>query len=206
MIAHHVHDAIAQVRRLQELLLDRSLFEGYSGKARLLSGFLALANALLLSSPRVPATPRAHLVAWAVTLGLALIFNYTALAWWFLTDPEVRRNPRRLRPALDAFPAFLMGAALSWAIIRAGSHGLLFGVWMSTYGLAQMAYRRSLPAGIYWVGLAYLGCGVACLMTPSMSFFNPWPMGLMFLVGEMVGGTILIQHDAAEGAPHVHPA
>ena len=195
MIASHVHDALRQVRRLQSLLLERSLFEGYSGKARVFSGAVVLAAAAVLASPWVPRTPAAHLAGWAVALLLALGFNYGALGWWFLFDPKVRRNLRLLKPAIDAVPALAVGAVLSAALILSRQHRLLFGVWMSLYGLAQVAYRQSLPAGIYQVGLAYLFCGAVCLLAPTVTFLNPWPMGLVFFLGEMAGGLILIEHD-----------
>jgi hypothetical protein len=195
VIAAHIHDALAQVRRLQTLVLDRSLFEGYSGKARLLCGALALAAALALSSRCVPPRPDAHLLGWAIALGVALVLNYGSLAWWFLFDPRVRRNPRLLKPAIDAVPALAAGAALSLSLILSAEYDLLFGVWMSLYGLAQVAYRQSLPRGIYWVGLAYLLCGSVCLLLPSISFLNPWPMAAVFFLGETAGGFILIKHE-----------
>jgi hypothetical protein len=198
MIASHIHDALAQVKTLQGLLLERSFFRGYSGRARLLSALAALSAAALLDSPWVPRTPAAHLRGWGLTLAAALAFNYAALGWWFFFDAEVRRNARRLKPALDAVPALAVGAALSAAVILAGLHRPLFGIWMSLYGLSQAAYRRSLPPGIYWVGLAYVAGGLVCLLAPRLDFLNPWPMGLMFFTGEMIGGIILLRqrHDA----------
>jgi hypothetical protein len=33
--------------------------------------------------------------------------------------------------------------------------------------------------------------GVICLLVPGIPFTNPWPMGIIFLAGELTGGTIL---------------
>lgn len=192
MIAHHVHDALAQVRRLQDLVLEKRIFRGYSGRARIFSGATALAAAAILDSAWVPRTDVAHLAGWALALTAALLLNYGALAWWFLFDPTVRRNPRLIKPAIDAVPALAIGAVLSVALILAGQYRLLFGVWMSLYGLAQVAYRQSLPSGIYRVGLVYMLCGAACLLAPHLTFTNPWPMGLTFLFGEVAGGYVLL--------------
>ena len=49
MIANHIHDALGQVRRLQELVLDRHMFRGYSGKARLACGAMTLLAAMAMS-------------------------------------------------------------------------------------------------------------------------------------------------------------
>lgn len=199
MIAHHIHDALAQVGRLQELVLAKSLFRGYSGRARILSVITAATAAALLDSPWVPRDDRMHLAGWGLALAVAVVLNYGALAWWFLFDPTVRRNPRLLKPAVDAVPALLVGAVLSAALIVAGQYRLLAGTWMSLYGLSQVAYRRSLPAGIYRVGLIYMGCGAACLLLPAVSFTNPWPMGLTFLFGEFAGGCVLLRGSGVGG-------
>jgi hypothetical protein len=195
VIARHIHDALGQVRRLQALILERRFFEGYSGRARILSGGVALAAAAGLGCGLLPRTPAAHLAGWSVALAVALILNYGALAWWFLFDPGVRRNARLLKPAVDAVPALAVGAVLSVALVVVRQYDLLFGVWLSLYGLAQVAYRQSLPQGIYWVGLAYLACGAAALLARPTAFLNPWPMGVLFFLGELAGGLILLDHD-----------
>ena len=197
MVAHHIHDALSQVRRLQELILNKKRFQGYSGKARILSGLLALATSAVLTHPAVPRTANAHLAGWAISLTAALVLNYGALAKWFLFNPEVRREPRMLKPALDAVPALAVGAVLSLVLILNGQHRFLFGVWMSLYGVAQTAYRQSLPPGIYGVGVAYIAAGLLCLLWPGSSFTNPWSMGLVFFAGEIAGGMILLQNQTA---------
>lgn len=192
MIANHIHDALAQVRTLKGLVLEKALFRGYSGYARIGCGTLALFGALVMSSAVFPDTPTAHLVGWGVVLALALAFNYGALAHWFLFDREVRRDLRQLKPAIDALPALGVGAILSIAIIAAGTLDLLCGVWICLYGLAQCAYRQSLPRHIYTIGVAYIVAGAACLLWPGASFLNPWPMGVAFFSGEWAGGLVLL--------------
>jgi hypothetical protein len=198
MIANHIHDALAQVRKLQEVILTKKLFKGYSGKARIASGTAALIGAAVLASGKVPDDPYAHLIGWGVVLVIGIILNYVSLLYWFLFDPKVRRNPVMLKPALDALPALAVGAALSGALILSWQFDLLFGMWMAMYGLAQVAYRQSLPRGIYLVGLAYIVCGVYFLAWPVLSFTNPWPMGIVFFLGEFAGGIILIVNRMAD--------
>jgi hypothetical protein len=192
MIANHIHDALAQVRTLQEFIIERNLFKGYSGKARILSALAALAGTWVLGSGMVPNSPWAHLAGWGVILAVGVGVNYSALLYWFLFDREVRRNPMMLKPALDAIPAFGVGAVVSLALIVKGEFDLLFGVWMCLYGLAQVAYRSSLPKGIYWIGVFYLLSGTVCLLWPGISFMEPWPMGMVFVTGELAGGAVLL--------------
>jgi hypothetical protein len=193
MIANHIHDALAQVRKLQEFILAKRLFRGYSGKARIVSGVTAFAGTIVLASEKVPATPSAHLIGWGGVLAVGILFNYASLLYWFLFDPEVRRSPVMLKPALDALPALAVGAVLTLVLILAKQYDLLFGTWMCLYGLAQVAYRQSLPVGIYLVGIGYIGCGTICLLPSPAVFLNPWPMGIVVLVGELAGGVILLR-------------
>lgn len=193
MIANHIHDALTQVRTLQAFILERNIFKGYSGKARLVAGGLALAGTAILGSPAFPGLPRAHLAGWGTILIISLIANYGAMVYWFLFDDRVHRNLPMLRPALDAVPALAVGAMVSAALILRQQYDLLFGAWMCLYGLAQTAYRTSLPKGIYVMGLFYLACGAVCLLSPHVTFTNPWPMGLVFFAGEMGGGFVLIR-------------
>lgn len=195
MIASHIHDALAQVRRLRSLILEKRFFTGYSGRARIISGSVAFAGAVILSSSFVPATNEAHLIGWGLVLAFALLLNYASLIHWFLFDKEVSRDPIKLKPAIDAIPALAVGGVLSLAILAAEQYQLLFGMWMCLYGLAQVAYRRSLPGGIYMVGIFYILAGVICLLWGGVRFVNPWPMALVFLAGELVGGSILIMNN-----------
>jgi len=194
MTASHIHDALAQVRRLQGFILEKRLFKGYSGRARIISGSFALAGAVVLASDAMPAKPLAHLVGWGVVLFVGIALNYACLLYWFLFNPEVRRNPVMLRPALDAVPALGVGAVFTFVFILTEQFDTLFGVWMCFYGLAQVAYRESLPRGMYFVGLGYLVCGACCLLSGPVSFTNPWPMGVVFFVGELAGGIILVTY------------
>lgn len=197
MIANHIHDALAQVKQMQEMILDKRLFKGYSGTARILAGSVALAGAVVLSSPRVPPSPLIHLAGWGVVLLIALALNYGALMWWFLFDPKVRGNLSMLKPAVDAVPPLAVGAGLSLAAIVRQDYGLLFGIWMCCYGLVHCAHRHNLPRGIYFTGLGYLTAGAFCLVVPAVTFLNPWPMGIVFFVGELAGGLILLMNKRA---------
>jgi len=192
VIAAHIHDALDQVRRLQEIVLGPRFFRGYSGKARIISGTCALIGAFVLSRSFVPPTPQAHFTGWMSVLGAALLLNYGALLNWVVTEPRVRKYPVILKPALDAIPPLAVGGLLTLALVRTGMHDLLFGTWMCCFGLGHMAYRQTLPGENYFVGLFYILCGAACLLVPAVRFTSPWPMGLVFFAGEFAGGVVLI--------------
>ena len=195
MAANHVHDAIAQVRRLRELVLEKRTFRGYSGTARMCGGLAALAGTILMSGSYYPPAPLAHLLGWAGVLVTALAVNYGALAAWSLAEPDVRSDPIRLMPVLDAMPALAVGAVLSALAFANGRYESLFPIWMCLYGLAHVPYRHSLPATNYGVGVFYMVCGsVMGLGGDRVAFTNPWPMGIVFFIGETAGGYVLYRN------------
>ena len=193
MIAHHIHDALAQVKQLQALILEKRLFRGYSGIGRMAGGLVALAGMIVMATPRFPSAPNAHLLGWLTVLIIALAINYGMLMLWFSTIPASRRSIRELMPAIDAIPALAIGAVFSLALVMHGFYDLLFGAWMCLYGLVHMPYRNSLPFANYLVGIFYLLCGAIMLLWPGASFTNPYPMGLVFGFGELGGGFVLYQ-------------
>lgn len=190
MVANHIHDALGQVRKLREAVLEKRQFRGYSGLARMLSGLAALAAAVVLHGLHSD-NPDVHLAAWGAVLAVGMLLNYGALLYWFLRDPQVGRNPAHLKPAFDAIPPLAVGAAFTAACLLYGRYHWLFAVWMSMYGLMHIPYRNSLPPANYGVGLFYVAAGAACLFWPGLSFLNPWPMGLVFFAGETAGGLVL---------------
>ncbi len=191
MFSNHIHAALAQVRELQRQVLERQRFRGYSDKARAASGGVAMLAAIILASPRMPRTELTHLMVWLLVFLFALIANYGAVTYWFLNDPKVKRDIRKLKPTLDVFPPLGVGAILTLALVLRGDFHYLFGIWMCLFGLANLASRHVLPRPIAYVGLYYLTAGTLCLFIPPLTFTNPWPMGVVFFLGEGTSGIIL---------------
>jgi len=192
MIANHIHDALGQVRRLQGLILEKRKFTGYSGTARMLGGSVALLGCVLMGL--YLKSYIAHLVGWGCILAASLAVNYGALMLWFVQLPDRERNLPNIFPALDAMPPLAVGALLSTALLMNGSADLLFGTWMCLYGLAHTTCRTALPKENWWLGFYYLACGAVFLLWPGASFMNPLPAGMVFLVGEWIGGIIFHRH------------
>lgn len=198
MIANHIHHALAQVRELKQKVLDSQRFKGYSGKARIFSGFAALTGAAFLAYGPIPQTPKAHVVGWVILAITGLLVNYGALFLWYLSESRDNRDARQLLPALDPLLSIFVGGVTSIAVIMNGHFDYLFGIWMCLFGLANLASRRVLPRGVWPLGLFYIAAGSACLLIPGISFLNPWPMGIVFFVGECAGGLIFISGNSRE--------
>jgi hypothetical protein len=201
MISNHIHDALNQVRTLQEFVLARRRFRGYSGRARIVCGVTALAGAAVMSSDFIPVTASAHLLGWGVVLLIALSVSYAGLLIRIVSVRHDRGGLRELKPAVDALPALAAGALISAALIRSHQYDLLPGSWMLLYGLAQTAYRGSMEPGIYAVGLMYMAAGAICLLLPGLRFVNPWPMGIVFFAGELCGGVVMLKNNRQAASP-----
>ena len=186
-----VQDALRQVRELQKKILEKQKFKGYSGRARAISGTLALLASGILASPYWPSTPIAHLAGWGTVFGLAALLNFGAILYWFLRDPRANRDIRRLKPVVDTLPPLIVGAILTFVLTREQLHNWLFPVWMCLYGLANLASRHVLPSAISAIGWFYIIAGSLLLLLGPPSFMNPWPMGIIFFAGEWMGGIVL---------------
>jgi len=195
MIVDHIQEAITQVKVLQSKILEKQRFKGYSGRAKALSGTFALIITSVMALTNYPENVSAHLFGWGVFFVFGFIINYGALIQWFLFDQSVKRDIRKLRPTIDVFPAFFVGGILTWSLIQVGHVQMLFGMWMCVYGVMSFASRHVLPR-IYWiVGVFYISCGTIYLLTSDASFLNPWPMGIVFFIGEWMGSIILHYED-----------
>lgn len=190
MTAAQVHDALSQVREMRDRMIERKRFRGYSGIARAAGGVLALGAAAVISMPFYPHNKVAHADAWGWLALAAFVINLSALLRWFYTDPDAARDVRRLIPVFYTLPPFLVTAVLTVMMLLRFDYEYLAGLWMCGYGLVNLSQNPVLPPGIRVVGLYYVACGVACLMVFQFPFMNPWPMGIVFFIGEMWGGAI----------------
>jgi hypothetical protein len=196
----HVHQALAQVRLLRRHGIERQRFRGYSGRARALSGCAALAAAFWIS--RHPSHgSRYALAVWLSVAALGAALNYGAVLFWFLGEPADEMRAHRLKPAVEVVPALAAGAVLTVAFWRAGAFDYMVPVWMMLFGVANLASRHVLPRAAAWVGLFYLVSGAALLLAaPRTGWSNPWPMGVVFFVGEWLGG--MAMHLGRPERPH----
>jgi len=191
MIANHIHDALAQVRELRQRILERQRFRGYSGGARTLAGTFALVGAWIMARESYPRDPYPHLLGWGAIFFLAVLTNYGSLLYWFAKDAGLRGDVRMLRPTVEVFPPLIVGGLLTLAMLLEGHYEYLFGIWMTLFGLSNIASRHVLPRKMGLVGCFYITCGAFCLFSPMRSFLDPWPMGMVFFIGELAGGMLL---------------
>lgn len=184
-------EALADVRALKKKVFDAQLFYGYSGRARIAGGCIALLGAALLSQSWIPATPAAHVVGWGTICALSAIVNFIPLTIWW---KQSQTSLSHLRPVLDLVAPFLVGGLLTYALLSQSAHDLLFPMWMWLFGLMNISSRHALPKSMVYLGWYYVTAGTICaLFLPHTSFLNPLPMGIVFFIGEVLGGIAFIK-------------
>jgi hypothetical protein len=160
----HVHQALAQIRTMHRYVVERQRFKGYSGRARALSGSMALIAAYWLSMQ--PGRSASYALAtWLVVALVGAAMNYGAVLFWFLGEPQGDKQTVRLKPALEVVPALAAGAALTVAFWRDGTFEYMVPVWMILFGTANLASRHVLPKEISWIGLFYMASGTVLLFS-----------------------------------------
>jgi hypothetical protein len=115
-----------------------------------------------------------------------------ALFGRFLGSSRGLSDWNQLRPVIAIIPPFLLAGVLSLHFALHGMLASLYGMWMGMYGLMHLSSPHVLPKANTYVGWFYVLCGAYFLWQPP-HFFNPWPMGIVFFIGEVTGGLIFLR-------------
>jgi hypothetical protein len=193
-MSENYSDVLEQIRAVKHRLICSQVFRGYSGMARICGGFVALIAGLSIasSSSRQIET---HIIAWGGVCGVAFSLNLGAVFWWKFKEQQKLSNFETLVPVIDVIAPLFVGAIGTFALIQSGMYDLLFGFWMCLYGLVHTASRHTCSRGIFYLGWYYIICGTFFLtVSPLPSFFNPWPMAIVFFVGEIIGGFLFLKN------------
>lgn len=184
-----IRQAIREVRTLKQTILEKQRFRGYSGRARALGGFVALAAGLLLQlTPWGTAYHRIFAV-WGLVFLIAASLNYGSLVYWLLRGREPFLS-QRVPQLIETFCIWFVTGTLTFVLWRQAQADLLYGLWMLLFGLAQVFNRTHLPKGIGGLGAYYMVCGALCLWFSPGLFALPLVMGTVFFFGEFCGGLI----------------
>ena len=132
---------------LQKKIFEKQRFKGYSGRARAISGTLALIIAAICRSSIYPTNILAHLLGWSALFFLAIVLNFAAILYWFLFDNRARYETAR--PLLDVLLPLAVGGILTFTFLNHGLYSYLFGIWMCMFGLANFATRHTVPRSIW---------------------------------------------------------
>jgi len=182
-----IRQAIREVRELRSNILEKQLYQGFSGRARILGGCIALLASLIMTGAQWEA--RWIFFGWGLVFGLALLANYGAIITWHLRKHP--SNYRKLAPLLEACPVWVVAGVLTVALQTRGQSDLLYGMWMVMFAIVQGIERTRLPRDLVWIGVYYFLTGTVFLLESDGLFARPWVMGLVFFIGEWCAGLMM---------------
>ncbi len=172
------------------------VFRGYRSATALFSAAIAVCTAIIQS--QLLDHPARHvglyLLLWiaAATVSLMIIALEMILRCRRLNS-DVQTRLTLL--AVESFlPSLLAGGALTYLMFRfvAVAVWILPPLWMILFSLGILASSRILPRATIYSGSFYLLAGIFCMVTfHGALMFNPWIMGVVFGIGQLVTAAIL---------------
>jgi hypothetical protein len=198
--------ALADITAIRSQLARGTEFRGYGPVTVAATGLLALLagalQALFVPDPAV--RPLTYLALWGGMAALAVA----------LTGAEMIARSRRvhggfademLYAAVEQFiPAGVAGTLLTVVLFRFAPESLwmLPGLWQLVFGLGVFASCRSLPRGMFAVGVWYLATGLVTLALTADAPFAALAMAAPFGIGQMLMAFVIWratgEHDGEE--------
>ena len=187
--------ALADITAIRSQMARGTQFRGYGPVTVAATGLLALLAAALqaLYVPDPAAAPLSYLLLWAGMAALAVI----------LTGAEMIARTRRVHGGLademlyqaveQYIPAGVAGTLITVVLYRYAPDALklLPGLWQIVFSLGVFASCRSLPRGMFAVGVWYLAAGLATLALAASAPFAALAMAIPFGVGQLLMAFVL---------------
>lgn len=189
--------ALADIAEVRERLVHLQRFRGYSGIAAAVSGIFALATgvvqALLVPHPRTLHEDHLYFALWFACCAASIIVNYGAIAHWYVNDASARERWQTASVGLSIVPALALGAALSFAMLRAELFSFLPGIWYGCYGVGIFASRTTLPRPVVPIAVLFLVAGLSLIFLPASAVLSWWTLALGFGIGQLAIGVLVMR-------------
>jgi hypothetical protein len=156
--------AMDNLRYIRETMEGASYFTAVPGWGGMLMGITALVAAFIASlQPR----PALWLGVWIVEAAVScLIGGVAMLQKARKADTPLLSQPGR-RFALSLAPPLVAGALLTLVLFRAGSMGVLPGLWLLLYGAGVVTGGAFSVRVVPAMGVAFMILGAAALFSPA---------------------------------------
>jgi len=187
--------ALADITAIRSQMARGTEFRGYGPVTVAATGLLALlagtVQALYLPDPL--AFPLTYLGLWVGTAAIGVV----------LAGAEMIARARRVHGGLademlyaaaeQYIPAGVAGTLTTVVLYRYAPQALplLPGLWQIMFSLGIFASCRSLPRGMFAVGVWYLAAGLAALALSAAMPFSPFVMAVPFGIGQLTMAFVL---------------
>lgn len=189
--------ALADIAEVRERLGHMQRFRGYSAIAAIASGIFALAaggiQLLLVPAVHTPHQGHLYFALWFVCCAASVLVNYGAIAHWYVNDATARDRWQTTTVGLSMIPALILGAMLSFALLRADLFAFLPGVWYGCYGVGLFASRTMVPRAVVPIAAAFMLAGMGLLFVPPAIALQWWVLPAGFGAGQLSIGFIIMR-------------
>src|ERR1700676_888104 len=168
-LAMHSH-AIDNLRYIRETMERAGSFTAVPGWGGVTMGITAVAAAIVA---QWQVSPKQWLATWLVEGAVAIAIGVIAMQQKArAAGLELWSAPAR-KFAFSFVPPMFAGAALTFALWKAGLVHLIPGAWLLLYGTGVITGRAFSVRVVPIMGAGFLGLGAIALLTPP-AFSNLW--------------------------------
>ena len=188
--------ALAEINAIRSQMARDTQFRGYGAATFVATGVLAVLAAVgqAIWLPDAARNAPAYLTLWVAVAAASIAMIGMEMV---LRTRRIHSGlaDEMIHAAIEHFlPAAVSGALLTLVMVRAtpASFWMLPGLWQIIFGLGVFASCQFLPRALVWVGVWYVGAGLAGLaLGDGAQTFAPWVMGVPFAVGQLAVAAIL---------------
>jgi len=187
--------ALADITAIRSQMARGTQFRGYGPVTVATTGLLALLAGALqaLYLPDPAATPLAYLLLWAGMAAIAVILTAAEMIARSRREHGGLADEMLYQAAEQYIPAGVAGTLITVVIYRYAPDALqlLPGLWQIVFSLGVFASCRSLPRGMFAVGVWYLAVGLATLALAASAPFAALAMAIPFGAGQFLMAFVL---------------
>jgi len=156
--------AADNLRFIREAMENAGRFTAVPGWGGVAMGVTAMGAAAVAWRQQ---TPERWLMVWFAELAIAVaIAAVTTFLKAHAANAQVFSAPGR-RFALSFVPPLLVGAMLTYTLVRTGQFAVLPGMWLLLYGTAVVTGGAFSVRAVPLMGLCFIGLGAVALVAPS---------------------------------------
>ena len=187
--------ALADITAIRNQMARGTQFRGYGPVTVAAGGVLALlaggVQALILPEPA--ADPLTYLGLWIATAALAVVLAGAEMIARARREHGGLADEMLYAAAEQYIPAGVAGTLTTVVIYRYAPQALalLPGLWQIMFSLGVFASGRSLPRGMFAVGVWYLAAGLAVMALSNARPLSCLVMAIPFGIGQLMMAFVL---------------
>lgn len=187
--------ALADITAIRSQMARGTQFRGYGPVTVAAGGLLGLLGGALqaLYLPAPLADPLGYLAVWIGTAASAVVLAGFEMIARARREHGGLADEMLYAAAEQYIPAGVAGTLITVVIYRYAPQALplLPGLWQIMFSLGVFASCRSLPRGMFAVGVWYLATGLAVLALGGTMPLSPLAMAVPFGVGQLMMAFVL---------------